>query len=871
MIDRWRGGESTGDLYVIYHEIFVNNEKICYETAKWLTRYHTDTISGIDPIFSELHWGEVKVRHEWDKICTLAATNVQCSITTDDIMTQFAAERHKDLLHNDIDAFVKNLPPLNLCSKHAVGAASVINCVKLLLYCIKDDEDRELVRNRLRQTHFTCAMSLEHYKQIAKAIDIWAKKSQIHVREWHYLVSLLNFAGYNVVASWTDEKREEIESWLLSDYDTLPSKKDNWRRLLAQCIFDKLPKSATVIRDVSLVDFVQNTDNWVRSGAGSERVYIDGTNAGNTRAAFALNHTSEEIAALVRDPEYSPTLRPSIKVELGQRTRIFAAVDEVFNLGQAYVSRWVENAWRGPVDGLKSSTLFMKNPEQWDFWRLLHNTAEKSENYFFPYDAPSFDHKVGMNELMAVYDAIGMYLNWMRAPSDVFTVLEANRQQLLKMRVLIPQDDNVSDRSRASKYCPLRHGLPSGLRWTAVGGSLITLGRAEIASRISNGLRLDGSQRSVSQGDDLLIWATNLWRILIVYMVIKGADVGTNDAKNFIMKHGYEFLRKRHSEHGPAGYLARKIPGFMYRSPMSPGGGHWSSRMRERLQGISVMMQRGGRVRDLLSHTIGWFRRSAAKKNGMDKVMFTNWMHSPLAYGGLGMKGNASEWVGLECVQESRTAAQIADAKIKGYDDLPTCGIATELHKKWGQASSNWQALLWQRADKAKIRGREEDATFQIVRRKPVLRDIKLRYPRSKAYVRMPSDGNKLTWQSWVEAPALVMQDLARQAVRQGDEMVFLHITASDKEGVATRLFATAQMVMLYKWIEGQLDVHAPLVLGVSGLKSSRVRSLNKSIAFNWMMRQHRLGLGEFEDVAAAIEMLSRNSDEYVYVFDVGM
>lgn len=518
--------------------------------------------------------------------------------------------------------------------------------------------------------------TLNDFRTIVKNIDLWAKKGQRWIEGWSDCVSWLNFAGFNLDSKMTAEKKVEVDSWLLTPFSNLESEPHAWRLAMVTSLSRRVP-FAPVSRVISplLADFVANSDNWVRPGAGSESVNIRGVKTGRARLAFALNHTVEEICAMVSDATFCDSIRVNIKVELGQRRRLFASVGEVINIGQAFLSQWIEASFRNVRFEQKESTLFMSSEEMWHAWLGLTTRMNGRHSIVYPFDASSFDHTIGKNEIDACYDFCATILKKCGVHKDVTHLLEINRQQYFNLRVV--------------GYGTLQHGMPSGLRWTALFDTLVNLGRASVTQDISRLLGGDDRWFKICQGDDALIVCKHPREYFLYNCMIDAIGVGSNPHKNYLCVNNYEYLRKHHTSMGPSGYLARKVPGMLYRNPMSYGVQPWFQVFREAESQLGVILSRGGNCDVMRAGLHEW----ASSEVGSESDL-SIWLHSPTNVGGFGMYPLKRSWLSI-ADETSNTVEMVVDS-IEGRRPDVSISFGQDSERKRGQLLNDYvQAKLF--------------------------------------------------------------------------------------------------------------------------------------------------------------------------------
>ena len=121
----------------------------------------------------------------------------------------------------------------------------------------------------------------------------------------------------------------------------------------------------------------------------------------------------------------------------------------------------------------------------------------------------------------------------------------------------------------SGKIIDWEYGLPSGIRWTALFGTLTNVARAYLVERELSYITSDQNavMKIVGQGDDDdIVLRSNLYGSLF-FEILLSFGVTANHAKNFMSTKETEFLKNIVFENTVMGYPARKICGMVFISP----------------------------------------------------------------------------------------------------------------------------------------------------------------------------------------------------------------------------------------------------------------------------------------------------------------
>lgn len=452
-----------------------------------------------------------------------------------------------------------------------------------------------------------------------KILTDWAKRRGPAVKWWRLLIDLHMLAGFNLKPVGSVEADKIVRNWCegeydrakMTNYDVLPSIAD---------VFDVM---CVVKQDAidTLHNFIAQPDNWVTKGSGKgEKARLWDKEKGeevigqSTKAAIATNNSVSAIIAKLFATT-KEVFSVSGKIEVGGKGRIIISPGFEFNLLLAYVLKPLETSLSKKR---ADSPLWTGGDGVVNMWRKVHAWCRSETRWLYPQDVSKFDQTVATDELMKVLLAMK---EWVRrrvhgkASMDMRQCINAAIARMSNAYVVLPG---------SKKTIKWEHGMPSGIRITAVGDTAISLGRCYAV--------IDKLESDVwGMGDDILVASKTPEWPMALYLRTVEMGVEVNPAKNFISTKHAEFLRVAGDAEIVCGYPARHIVKVLFydQGEMKPVKGDISW-VRARVESYWLFAARGCDLESVLyaiKGTVLW----AFGQNGL------TWINTHSALGGAGV------------------------------------------------------------------------------------------------------------------------------------------------------------------------------------------------------------------------------------------
>jgi len=141
-------------------------------------------------------------------------------------------------------------------------------------------------------------------------------------------------------------------------------------------------------------------------------------------------------------------------------------------------------------------------------------------------------------------------------------------------------------------------GMPSGIRWTALLGTLTNIARYELIKKyIQEKIGEQEIEQShvMGQGDDDDILLKDYYLCWLMFETYGAMNIPCHVTKNLISNEITEYLRKfvDTKRNGIFGYPARKITGYNFKSPASRPVQKGEEKINEKLDLVNVLISRG--------------------------------------------------------------------------------------------------------------------------------------------------------------------------------------------------------------------------------------------------------------------------------------
>jgi hypothetical protein len=325
----------------------------------------------------------------------------------------------------------------------------------------------------------------------------------------------------------------------------------------------------------------------------------------------------------------------------------------------SYVSHWLETALKNHP----KTTLFFSAKQTNQMW-INMSRACLVQDVKVPIDQEKFDHQPNRRMDAALLRAMRRFISESAdepVKSDLLKVLTTIEYLMLKSPRFVTVRGSRGDVPIASTK-----GLESGLRWTALFGTVMNYAELHTAKDIVEESQiLSPFIDEVVQGDDDRLRCKNIAAASAIVGAYKSMDLKLNLKKFFTDFNRDEFLRQVAVWGDVSGYPARGVLGLLWRNPVSRDPIAGLLRAREQLKAWNLMLGRGTDRQKTMKHMYN----DITAANGITNTVLRLILSTPASSGGFGFYPPGLLKEGKEFkVGQSNVKAKIVEDSIKGLD-----------------------------------------------------------------------------------------------------------------------------------------------------------------------------------------------------------
>lgn len=703
--------------------------------------------------------------------------------------------------------------------------------------------------------HLFCDVPCEDFLHRAKKLTTFAKSARERLMaRWQLLCHIESFAGYILSVDLKSESKiNEATEWCtgvvnqldeFSDFEIIAAQNE----LLKDLSFKKSILDDEVI---SFDDFISRPDLWVSDGSSSqvssevrhELKSVD-KNWKKNKTAYALSKTPSEIKAQLFAKGSPIIIKIAGKVEKPKKGRIFAVGPEELLIPMSYMDFYLRKVYSNFTP---FSPLVMTTEEFHVWWvDLLRNcnlAKAKQRSWKFPYDAPSFDQKVGSDEMRWFFLFVKRCLNFLfneRLSHDLNMVCDLVIDRMEDWYLSLPNGELIR----------WEHGMPSGIKFTAFGDTIINITRMVlIKNKINSFVSTSLKWQIIGQGDDILIQSSWLSDLFIAYFVVLHLGFGAHKEKNWISNNSIEFLKKVVVKGQRSGYLMRAIPSYFLRDPLRKPLVPGFSRFQERADVCFTMLERGAKSSFVKSLLVKDLITSFGPNLRLQAVALIDAMSTPRAVDGLGVA-----WYDLS----GFTSIVRVDTFNRKYEVRRLSGLWSSMASRLSNATG-FDVSSVIRADVSnRVFVNTDVSEFVLARvnwtHKPMF------FPVEKS-VSVESNSDFQQWFPVVTLPKSVAQAIVLNIIsdRQlsGLEKLtrVLEITDIDARGITGLIFKKWTRKLFVMWISGEIGPTVPLVVGVSRSVVSLIAKRLFAMASVKLFSKHRVDYNYYTSILLSVEL----------------
>nr|UNY47206.1 MAG: ORF1 [Totiviridae sp.] len=700
-------------------------------------------------------------------------------------------------------------------------------------------------------------VTVNSFKDTFKALSINIKRNMDYLDITYVsLIDIDLLVGYNIGSPLTlDAKKLLVQGWC-KGYIKRGALEEDYYNKYRQSIDIRL-NNVTDFKStiMSLEDFILNVDLWMTDGsARGERVNIvDVANNNKSiksrskKQVLALEYDINKLSKMCRNFDHNKEFYSvSEKVEPGRKGRCIISAHFVQQIRLAYIEYCL-----GTMFNKCFPDIYFLNSQKVQN-KIVDDMVRFSQNkdkqlLFLPLDASAFDQEVSKAEIEIVFDALySRLLDYESIHPDVLEMILLAKYAWFNSNVIIDKIYNMG------KW---EHGVPSGVRWTALMDSIVNNLRYDVCVVSSLNNQKFGpiiTHYVKFQGDDMYVVlrrAIDVERVLSFYNII---SVTIHPFKNFLSLNYSEFLRKIYWHGKQYAYPNRMITKYLFRLPEKRGANTTSSLCRERVVTVFRLANRADNMQYFEDKVIHIFKVLLNISN-VDTI--SNILLSPSIFGGFGLVYNMSKssraarkilkitWLD----NDYDTSDQISNINLTGVyaQQLNYCSRITNNYV----GDSILQSSLKQALDPVKRSLFIDRVIVKAVDFK-FSPNFSLRFNFTNTGM-----GRYRPWMSKENLKLPSMNDLLAHLRNKNDISTLVKLTAYEVMDVLNLLKLRGGDILVWQWCIGKIPMPSILTRGLNDLSRS---DICKRIYFTYITRMlythTRVSLNDFEKLCVLVD-----------------
>lgn len=459
----------------------------------------------------------------------------------------------------------------------------------------------------------------ESFRSIFKQLSIDVKKNLDNVGdEWMYLTDIELVLGYNLNNPLSTEQKIEIaREWGKGDIHRGNNSEKYYAdyREAVKLRFENI--SLSRIRNITVRDYILQVDNWMTDGSSRGiRMNVTDTQTGKVlksrakKQVIALTKTTDQLLENVITPyTSSESYSVSEKIEPGLKYRciISAPYAQQIRLG------YIEYVMGTNMLHCFPDVYFLQSQKTQEVIcdNLVNFTAVNKrilKYLFFPLDASAFDQNVSHDEISIIFDEL---LNVIQARDPGLLVIPDQLPYIIELasRMWFDSDIIIDKTVNLGKW---QHGVPSGVRWTAMIDSIVNACRFDVCKKwLSEDNEFGPAviHYQMFQGDDMALILGRPIDTIRILKFYELTNIPVHPLKNFLSTTGNEFLRKIYYKGRQRAYPNRMVTKFLFRLPEKRGASTNSELMRERVTTMLHWCARHGNISYTITKIYNMFKK----------------------------------------------------------------------------------------------------------------------------------------------------------------------------------------------------------------------------------------------------------------------
>lgn len=390
-------------------------------------------------------------------------------------------------------------------------------------------------------------------------------RSSMFGDDWSDLCDLGTLFGYNMKTNILD-LGDEIALWTSEKDDIKPKDCDYYKEF--EKVLSEIYVGKNIENDITLIDYINNAHLWVVAGSANgikDELYDskagENVKSSSKKMAIFTTMSADSIFSDVTGDVQQPPMIPNVKIELGFKDRLIIASGNWEYIRMSYISHHLDPILKGSgISPFYEPIKFKFDNYEDDYHRLAQGEVG------MPLDSKKFDYYIKKKEIEIMHKVFESCIK-----SNLKIRKTKARLDLLRVMGLIIRSYSVHGWTYVfnGKTYKWVDGMPSGIRWTALGDTLINYARGKVISEyIKKKWRMNVLEKIVAAGDDDDFIVSSWFSGFLIFKTYGMFGIPVSPAKNFLANDVTEFLKTLVTKNGILkGYKARKVASLFFISP----------------------------------------------------------------------------------------------------------------------------------------------------------------------------------------------------------------------------------------------------------------------------------------------------------------
>jgi len=447
-------------------------------------------------------------------------------------------------------------------------------------------------------------MILNKFKRGVVSYRVWRDAFKIFSNDikkgsrdanFRFFTDLELLVGYNLSGLTFEEKKVKVDAWCKGDISRGYDSDMYYGIYLEQCKsrFSGVQSNTMFL---SFEEFLLSIPLWMSDGSSrgfKVKYNVNGEikTSLSKKQAIGMGCDLEFLLKIALNKTENDFYSATEKIEPGRKGRLIISAPISQQLRMSYIEYCLQDLFKKAFPNV---TIFKTaNKQQDSLEKLMDLTIARGPNYvFFPADASNFDQNVSRQEVLIVLnimrEIVIKLIRFKRIHNDCLALIDLVIENFFDIPVKI---DGVV-------VGLWQHGMPSGIKWTALLDSIINDLRF---STICKFLEFGDFGKIVVidekfTGDDISVVLLRVLDAVRLLNAYNHFNIEIHPNKNLLSFDFTEFLRKIYFRRQQYAYPNRMVTKFLFRLPENEGSKDIRALLTERCYSIFRMFNRSANI-----------------------------------------------------------------------------------------------------------------------------------------------------------------------------------------------------------------------------------------------------------------------------------